>query len=104
MYARGLGVEQDYEQAAKWLYEAALQHHPHSQFELGVLYANGQGVGRDESMAYFWFGVAAAQNYEPAYEGQKKLLKYMVPQQIEAVQKQVAEWLEANSRDIWPAE
>ena len=44
MYSKGLGVAQDYRQAAKWFQKAAEQGFAWAQANLGVLYYNGQGV------------------------------------------------------------
>lgn len=97
MYARGLGVEQDYEQAAEWLLLAATQHHAPSQFEMGILHAKGQGVLRDDSAAYFWIELAARQNYQPAIEARLAMRKFILPVQIELIEKRVEDWLQSST-------
>ncbi len=47
MYDKGLGVTQDYAQAAKWYRKAAEQGHAYAQFNLGYMYRFGQGVPQD---------------------------------------------------------
>ena len=65
----GLGVEQDYAQAAHWYLKAADQSHALAQFNLGMMYAAGQGVPRDSTKSMEWMqkaadlGDAGAQHY-----------------------------------------
>jgi len=47
MYYKGLGVPQDYKEAAKWTRLAAEQGIPLAQFNLGFMYDHGQGVLQD---------------------------------------------------------
>jgi TPR repeat protein len=58
-FATGLGVAQNYAQAADWYRKAAEQNHGLAQFNLGVMYASGQGVVRDDVQSVAWFGRAA---------------------------------------------
>lgn len=60
MYAKGLGVPQDFALAAKWLTLAADQGMPAAQYLLGCLYDRGQGVKHDFVMAEIWLDLAAA--------------------------------------------
>ena len=61
LYEKGLGVEQDYEQAARWYRMAAGKGVSFAQAALGDLYANGLGVPpyRSEAVA-LWTRAAAA--------------------------------------------
>lgn len=43
MYARGVGVPQDFKEAATWFQKAAAQDHPQAQGCLGHLYMKGLG-------------------------------------------------------------
>jgi hypothetical protein len=61
VYAKGLGVAQDYKQAAQWYRKAAEQGHPAAQTALGELYEAGQGVARDAAEAANWYRRAAEQ-------------------------------------------
>jgi TPR repeat protein len=38
MYAKGLGVSQDYKEAAKWFRKSAEQGHENAQYNLGLIY------------------------------------------------------------------
>ncbi|MDI5836273.1 tetratricopeptide repeat protein [Shewanella xiamenensis] len=59
LYKYGVGVEQDFTKAAKWLQRAALKDDPTSMYELGMLYLEGQGVTKNEQTATFWLESAA---------------------------------------------
>lgn len=51
LYAKGLGVKEDYKQAAKWYRAAADQGHAGAQVAMGELYEAGQGVPQDDAEA-----------------------------------------------------
>ncbi len=65
-YANGIGVGQDYGEAAKWYGKAAEQGHTQAQYELGRLYAQGLGVARDYAEAAKWYRLAAEKGHVPA--------------------------------------
>ena len=60
-YEDGLGVPQDYAEAAKWFRLAAEQGLADAQNNLGLMYGNGLGVPRDYAEAVKWHGLAARQ-------------------------------------------
>lgn len=60
LFAKGLGVPTDHEQAARWFALAAGQGHAGGQLNLGNLYDDGLGVPKDYAEAARWFGLAAA--------------------------------------------
>jgi hypothetical protein len=60
MYAEGLGVPQDFQEAAKWYRLAAEQGFVDAQF-LGRIYAEGRGVPQDFQEAAKWYCLAAEQ-------------------------------------------
>jgi len=62
IYSYGLGVVQDYGEAAKWLFRAARQNQAEAQSSLGTAYFHGQGVPQDYNQALKWYRQAAAQN------------------------------------------
>ncbi len=61
MYAKGIGVTKNEEEAVKWYKKAALQGHLNSQFNLGVIYAKGRGVAQDYAESFKWYKMAADQ-------------------------------------------
>lgn len=66
MYANGLGVPRDYEEAVKWTSLAAQSGDAIAQFNLGVTYDKGRGLPRNDSEAVRWYRLAAEQGYGPA--------------------------------------
>jgi Sel1 repeat len=65
-YAKGRGIRQNDELAAKWFRAAAEQGNAEAQSELGVLYRLGEGVPRDKEEAVKWYRKAAKQGFGPA--------------------------------------
>src|SRR5690242_15664707 len=60
-YMSGTGVSQDYQEAARWYGEAAVQGSADAEFGLGYLYEQGKGVGRDYRQALAYYTAAAKQ-------------------------------------------
>lgn len=56
LYAKGLGVRQDYKIAREWYEKAATQGGADAQFNLGFLYLKGLGVRQDMKAAQEWYG------------------------------------------------
>ena len=63
MFAQGLGIGQQFEEAAHWYLLAAKQGHAKAQFHLGFLYAHGQGVEQDYLKAYQWYRISEQCGY-----------------------------------------
>ena len=61
LYAQGLGVERDYEEARRWYQKAVSQGHAKAQGNLGGLYAAGKGVEQDNAKAASLFLLSAKQ-------------------------------------------
>ncbi len=61
LYAKGLGVKDDYKEATRWYRQAADQGHARAQVALGEHYAAGQGVPQDNAEAVKWYRRAAEQ-------------------------------------------
>ena len=73
MYAKGNGVEQDYEKAFDWYMKAAEQENRDAQYSVAVMYESGEGVERDLYKALYLYNVAADQGDERAIERVKRL-------------------------------
>lgn len=58
-YANGEGIVQDFDKAAYWYQQAALQGDARAMTNLGKLYASGAGVTQDWGKATGWFRKAA---------------------------------------------
>ena len=69
LYFDGLGVLQDYAQAAFWYRKAAEQGDLGAQYKLGVLYCYGLGVPQDYAQAAAWFRKATEQADAVAQDG-----------------------------------
>ena len=70
LYFDGLGVPQDYAQAASWYRKAAEQGNDGAQYKLGVLYCYGLGVPQDYTQAAAWWRKATEQADAVAQDGQ----------------------------------
>lgn len=66
MYLAGLGVTQDYAEAAKWYRSAAEQGDAVAQNLLAFMYENGQGVPKSREEAVRWYRKAAEQGIADA--------------------------------------
>jgi TPR repeat protein len=66
LYWLGKGVDQDYEQAAKWLKRAISSGHIKAQLKLGFLYLQGKGVEKNEVEARKSFFIAAEHGFVDA--------------------------------------
>ena len=60
-HARGNGVPQDYNEAARWYRMAAEQGYAPAQGSLGLMYVTGEGVPKDYEKAVQWYRKAARQ-------------------------------------------
>jgi TPR repeat protein len=63
MYARGLGVTQDFVEAMRWDRLAAEKGLAAAQYDVGTMYRLGWGVARDDAEAVNWFRRAADQDF-----------------------------------------
>ena len=63
MYAQGLGIEKNEQEAVGWYQKAASQGYPEAQSNLGLMYEFGRGVDVDYELAMNWYLKAAAQGY-----------------------------------------
>ena len=66
LFARGEGVEQNYQEAAKLFRRAADQGHAAAQFNLAQLLRDGRGVEQDYAKAAKWYRRAADQGHASA--------------------------------------
>lgn len=59
LYKRGLGVNRDYREAAKWFTQSANLGNNIAEYNLGLLYEAGEGVHRDIEIAKGWIKKSA---------------------------------------------
>lgn len=55
------GLDQDYEEAARWYRKSAEQGFDHAQYHLGILYSTGDGLNLSYEEAARWYRKAAEQ-------------------------------------------
>jgi TPR repeat protein len=60
LYYFGLGVPQNYKQAAQWYLKAADKGNNNAMYNLGGMYEKGRGVTKNPDTAIFWWKKAAA--------------------------------------------
>ena len=77
MHVRGIGVEQNGEQAVKWLGDAAAQNLAIAHYALGVVYRDGttglNEISPDERKSAFHLARASALGYKPANDALRRL-------------------------------
>lgn len=66
IYYDGMGVKQDYAEAAKWFYKAAVQNNSSAQYKLAMMYSNGEGVPVDMDYAVLLLRRAASLGHAEA--------------------------------------
>ena len=90
MYAEGIGVAQDRQQAAAWFQKAAEQGHAKAQVYLGSMYRTGDGVKRNYQQALAWYRKAADQGQADA---QNELgIMYAAGEVVAKNDQQAIEW------------
>jgi len=66
MHYYGKGVEQNYEEAAKWYFKAAEQGNAIAQNMIGLIHSKGEGVAQEYKEAVRWYLKSAEQNQPDA--------------------------------------
>ncbi len=97
MHYQGMGVPQDYAEAAKWYRKAAENGYAPAQIYLGLMHSRGLGGPQDFVQAHMWFKLAASGGYATASEYRDIVANHMTPAQIAEAQKLAREW-EAKHR------
>jgi TPR repeat protein len=92
-YYLGLGVTQDYAEAAKWYKKAAEQEDRVAQNILGAMYEKGKGVPQDFVEAYKWLSLSEETVNGRIYK-EKIEKRKMTSVQIVEAQKLIREWTE----------
>jgi TPR repeat protein len=86
MHAQGLGVTQQFDEAAHWYLLAAKQGHAQAQFHLGFLHSHGQGVEQDYAKAYQWYCISERCGYALAKKNVAFIGKKLSPGEREMAQ------------------
>ena len=99
MYADGLGVPQDHNEALKWFQMAAEQGFAAAQVRLAQLYAKGQGTLEDQVKAYAWLNLATARAHCGRTGREAGQIKDTLSKQMTSEQLAKAENLAAELRE-----
>ena len=99
MYASGLGVIQDYNEAVKWFRLSSSQGNAQAQEIYGLMYASGRGVTQDYVCAHMWFNIAASSGNTLAEAIRDKVAKKMTPTQIEKAQEMAQRCMKSNYKN-----
>lgn len=91
LYRMGLGVGQNFTQAAAWYRLAADSGLARAQANLAAMYLRGQGVGEDPKQAAYWFAAAATNGH--ALAQYNLALLYLRGQGVERDEAKAAGWL-----------
>jgi len=83
LYAQGLGVARDMNEAARWYRLAAEQGNAEAEFALGQMFSRGWGVPRDEADAIRWFQLANGAESDGMPTGWEAVEGYGMPQDNE---------------------
>lgn len=65
-YLKGDGLEQNDDEAIRWLRLAAEGGLPRAQAGMGWMYATGKGVGKDDTLSFSWYERAAVAGFPVA--------------------------------------
>ena len=98
LYERGIGVAQNYTEAAKWYQRAAARGDADAKNNLGALYINGNGVPQDYVQAHMWFNLAAAEDNQSAKENRDFTAQQMTPEDLAKAEKLAEQWRRKHPR------
>jgi len=101
LYDLGLGVPQDYTEAARWYKLAAQQGLVKAQFNLGWMYYSGRGMPQDLIIAYIWWNLASSKGSQEATLSRDYISKLMNKNQIEYAQSLAMKCFDSNYRDCF---
>ncbi len=87
MYLRGEGVEQSYEDAAKWFRKSAEQRIKQAQYRLAELYMKGRGVPKDYEYAYAWYRVGAEHKHKKSISALTSAKENLSLEELEEAEK-----------------
>ncbi len=104
-YSFGIGVPQNYAEAARWFRLAADKGHADAQGKLGDMYRNGNGDGvpQDDVQAHMWSNLAASrrtgEDRETAVELRDLIADELTPDDLSEAQRLGREWDAAHPRE-----
>ena len=90
-YAQGVGVKQDFTEAARWYSRAAEQGNAEAQYYLGVIHSGGFVAPADRVEGYVWFCLAAKSGFKAATEDCESIAKDLSSEELVAAKTRGAE-------------
>jgi TPR repeat protein len=92
LYFKGLGVQQDYAEAAIWFGRAAEKGQPEAQLFLGFLSYSGEGVTQSYVLAYKWCELAQSNGASEALPCREAAELHMTPAELAESERLVDDW------------
>jgi uncharacterized protein len=99
MYADGLGVERDLQEAMRLYFEASKQGNLAARMLIAFQYQRGKGVAADSVLALKWFILAAEDNNELAAIMRDNQASNMAAREIADAQSRAQQCLDSNFSD-----
>ena len=99
MYASGLGVTQDYNEAVKWFRLSSGQGNAQAQDIYGLMYASGRGVTQDYVRVHMWLNISASSGDKNAESSRDIVAKKMSQTQIEKAQEMARRCQSSNFKN-----
>jgi uncharacterized protein len=96
LYSKGLGVTQNFSQAAKWFTSAANLDNASAMLQLGEMYWKGMGVKQNKVSAYQFLTLASTFDLPDAKREKESLEKDLTPKQLKEGQTKAAQWARSH--------
>jgi hypothetical protein len=90
MYAGGIGVAEDRQQAVFWWRKAAKENDPKAVYNMALAYSDGKGVSKDDKEAFYWYRKAAYLGFD--FAQYNLAVMYALGKGIEKDDTQAAFW------------
>lgn len=94
MYMKGQGVEQNYEEAGKWLRKSSENRLPQAQYKLANLYTEGKGVPKDYEFAFVWYSIGAAFQHPLSMKAVEKARARLSEDEYTEAEKLIGEYMD----------
>lgn len=103
LYEKGLGVAQNYSNAAKWFTEGINMGSTPAALRLGQMYWDGKGVGKDRISAYEYIYLASLSGLPEANQKKEVMEKELTPEEIEKGTTKAIKWMREHGVTMFPA-
>ncbi|MDC0576256.1 sel1 repeat family protein [Nitrosomonadaceae bacterium] len=101
LYATGLGIKQNHQEAVEWHRIEAEQGIAFSQVRLGMLYFFGNSLIRDSVRGYMWVSLGASNGDENGNKVKDIMAKEMTPAQISKAQDMARDCLKKSYKNCY---